>query len=212
MDPVPVCPLCKCALECEQKKLEGRYPDVHMKQQKLHLALRIYLTAAILLEGFFIYANFHWQSKYMWSVITGAALFYAYYVMKVSVSHTAGYRTRVIGMTFFATAYIVLADVILGFQGWSLNYVLPGSLLFMNISVVILIFVNKRNWQSYLMIQMCLVFCNLISLILYQLDLITQPLTSVIAAIVSVATFLSLLIIGDRKAREELKRRFHIRR
>ncbi len=212
MDPVPICPLCNCALECEQIQMSGRYPDVHMKQQKLHLALRIYLTAAILIEGFLIYANVHWHSKYMWSVITGAALFYAYYVMKVSVSHTAGYRSRVIGLTFFATAYIVLTDVICGFQGWSLNYMLPGSLIFMNIAVVVLIFVNKRNWQSYLMIQLCLVFSNLILFVLYQLGLITHPIISVIAAIVSMATFLSLVIIGDRKAREELRRRFHIRR
>ena len=89
---------------------------------------------------------------------------------------------------------------------------LPGSLIFMNIAVVVLIFVNKINWQSYLMIQLCLVFSNLILFVLYQLGLITHPIISVIAAIVSIATFLSLVIIGDRKAREELRRRFHIRR
>ena len=213
MDPVPICPLCKCALE-QNDENEGvlRYPNVHIKQQKLHLVLRIYLTGAIILEALGIYLNVQWYPNYLWSLILGAALFYAYYVMKVSVSHTAGYRSRVIGLTFFSTLYVILIDVVTDFRGWSVNYVLPASIIFMNISVVILIFINRRNWQSYLMIQIGLVFSNLITLILFQIGVLTKPGVSLIAAAVSGATFLSLFIIGDRKARDELKRRFHIRR
>lgn len=212
MDPVPVCPLCNCALEQEDEEREFRYPNVHFKQQKLHLVLRIYLTGAILVEALLIYLNFNWHQDYLWSLIVGAALFYAYYVMRVSVSHTAGYQTRVIGLTFFSTIYVILIDIVAGFHGWSVNYVLPGSIIFMNLSVVILIFINRRNWQSYLMLQIGLVFSNLITLILFQIGLITKPGISLIAGAVSLGTFLSLFIIGDRQARDELKRRFHIRR
>lgn len=89
---------------------------------------------------------------------------------------------------------------------------LPASIIFMNISVVILIFVNRRNWQSYLMIQGWSGIFEFSDADFYQLGLLTKPGISLIAAAVSGATFLSLFIIGDRKARDELKRRFHIRR
>lgn len=48
-------------------------------------------------------------------------------------------------------------------------------------------------------------------LILCQLEVITRPLISWIAFGVSAFLFLGSYIIGDRRAKIELKRRFHVR-
>jgi hypothetical protein len=52
---------------------------------------------------------------------------------------------------------------------------------------------------------------SLIPMALWIMGMITSPLLSVIALTVSVSLFAAALILGDRTARGEMKRRFHIR-
>jgi hypothetical protein len=70
--------------------------------------------------------------------------------------------------------------------------------------------VNRRNWQSYLMVQMVALIASAVAVILIFTEVITFPYLAAVASALSLFIFLGTVIIGDRKAREELKRRFHI--
>jgi ABC-type glycerol-3-phosphate transport system permease component len=78
-------------------------------------------------------------------------------------------------------------------------------------SVIILgcMIVNRRNWQSYLMWQLLMVLCGLLPMILYLKGLEHNVYLSFMPLAVSGAIFLGTVIIGDRRARMELIRRFH---
>jgi len=54
------------------------------------------------------------------------------------------------------------------------------------------------------------VLCSVVAIILSLVQIITDSMLSVIALNVSVILLLGTLIIGGRRARVELKRRFHI--
>ena len=56
-----------------------------------------------------------------------------------------------------------------------------------------------------------MIFLSAIPLLLMWLDIVTETFISGLAFAVSVLLFLGTLIIGDRRARSELKRRFHVR-
>ena len=71
--------------------------------------------------------------------------------------------------------------------------------------------VNRRNWQSYIMWQIFMILCSFVPIILYLTGIIYVPYLALAALGTSVFLFLGTLIIGDRRARVELKRRFHIR-
>jgi len=45
---------------------------------------------------------------------------------------------------------------------------------------------------------------------LYVLHIVTRPLLSLIALVSSGVLFLGTVLLGDRRAKNELKRRFHI--
>ena len=72
-------------------------------------------------------------------------------------------------------------------------------------------FVNRRNWQSYIMWQIFMILCSFVPIVLYLTGIIYVPYLALAALGTSVFLFLGTLIIGDRRARVELKRRFHIR-
>lgn len=208
-DPYSVCPLCHCAVKKEGNEVL-RYPEIGQKRKKMQLALRIYLASAVVLQGICFYLNRILLTEMSWSVWTLATFVAIYVGIRMSISNRTGYRSRTIGLTVFATAYIILIDYELGFMGWSLNYVVPASIILLNIGVLVMIFVNLRNWQSYLTVELFLILCSGIPLLLVLFHIITKPFFAYLAFWISVALFACTVIVGGRKAITELKRRFHI--
>ncbi|MGN0482477.1 MAG: DUF6320 domain-containing protein [Lachnospiraceae bacterium] len=210
LDETEVCPLCGAVLE-QEAGAKNVYPNVGVKVRRLHLAVRIYLFVALLLSALFIglnYINFHGM---YWCLIPIAAMAYIYFTLAVSLQNEIGYRGKMIWQTLFAILFVILIDWVVGFRGWSLNYVLPGGILFLDFGVVVLMLWNKRNWQSYILFEMMLICFSILPLVFWFVGWITDPLVSILAFSVSVALFLGTVIIGDRKARVELQRRFHVK-
>ena len=77
-------------------------------------------------------------------------------------------------------------------------------------TALVLMAVNRKNWQSYLMLQIFMVLCSIVAIILNVVHIVTDPIVSIVALNVSVILLLGTVIIGGRRARVELKRRFHI--
>ncbi len=211
LDKTEICPLCKCVIEQDENS-RNIYPDIRFQVQKLHFAVRIFLFLAIIVEVLLVYLNQKFYNGVWWSVITGAGFAYVYFLARfVILNDNAGYRSKLFTLIFFAILYVILIDYIIGYHGWSVNFVLPGGLLFVDAVIIALMFINRRNWQSYIMLEIGMIFLSAIPLLLMKFDIITETFISGLAFAISVFVFLGTFIIGDRRARVELKRRFHVR-
>ncbi len=208
-DPVNVCPLCHCAINKEGTE-EWKYPQISQRRKKRQLALRIYFAAAVLAQVLCFYLNTQILPQMQWSLWSLATFVMGYVALRMSLSKRTGYRGMTIGLTIFATAYIVFVDYELGFAGWSLNYVVPTSIILLNIAVIVMIFVNRRNWQSYLIVEMFLILCSILPMVFIWLKITTETWMALTALWFSIGLFFCTLVVGGRKAKMELKRRFHI--
>ena len=112
-------------------------------------ALSIYLFAAIVAEAILIGINAAVGGKPGWVIIMAGLFAYGYVTLKVSIQMHIGYRLKMILQTLLGVAVLLLIDLETGFHGWSLDYVLPGSLILMDAAIVILMIANRRNWQSW---------------------------------------------------------------
>ena len=203
--------MCKCVLEQEGIP-ENAYPNIRFRTRKLNLVVRIFLFLAIIMEVLFIYLNYKYFDGIYWSVITGAGFSYLYFVARFAIlNDNAGYRSKFLALTFLGILYVILIDYVIGYHGWSVNFVLPGGLLLVDLFILALMFVNRRNWQSYIMLEISNIFLSAVPLLLIWLGIVTETFISGFAFAVSVLLFLGTVIIGDRRARSELKRRFHVR-
>ena len=192
--------------------MEDFYPDIRFRARKLNLAVRIFLFSAILLEVFLVYLNWNYMQGIWWSVISGAGFAYLYFIARFAVlNDNAGYRLKFLALTFFCFLYVILIDCVIGYHGWSVNFVLPGGLLFVDAAILAVMFLNRRNWQSYIMLELFMILLSLLPIILILTGIVTETFISALAFVVSVLLFLGTLIIGDRRAKSELKRRFHVR-
>ena len=156
LDETSVCPLCMSILE-PTVEVENMYPDVRDRMRWMTLACNIYLFVALCAEAVMIYVDFRVESQVWWSVLVGLVLFYGYLVLRYAVIGKAGYRSKIITLTILAVLAAVGADVAIGYQGWSVDYVLPAGILAVDVVILCLMYFNRRNWQSYIMWQIFMI-------------------------------------------------------
>ena len=152
-----------------------------------------------------LYINYLADSHFWWSFIVGLILIYVNVTLRLAIMGRSGYQFKIISLTFIAVVLLVGIDFLTGYKGWSVNYIFPAGIILVDIGILVLMAVNRRNWQSYMMLQIFMIL-----LILVAVGVIDFPYFAVAAFGVSFFIFLGTVIIGDQRARTELKRRFHL--
>lgn len=200
LDETERCPLCHSVLE-KTVEVENMYPNVRTMTRRLALLSRIYLFVAILVEALLIYLNVLSDSEMFWSAIPGLAMLYGYLVLRYAILGKSGYKGKIIVLTLIAILMVVAIDFVVGYRGWSVNYALPSAILLVDAGILVLMCINRRNWQSYMMWQIFMILCSVVPLVLYAVGIVTAPILALLAFAFSTALFLGTLIIGDRRAR-----------
>ncbi len=213
-DPVGVCPLCKCTVDVDGGEGEMLYPflDAEKVIKKMQLALNIYLFGAIATE-LILFAvkimtgapNFYWLM-----LLVGAFLVYGYITLKVSIQMHTGYRFKMFLQSFLGWAVLFVIDIFSGWGGWSINYVWPAVCILMDIAIVVLMMVNSRNWQSYIPLQLFIIAFCVLPFVLYHFGFVTHMFMGLLAMLIAILVFVGTLVVGGRRARTELYRRFHV--
>ena len=151
------CPLCGSVLEYTGE-VENMYPDVRVHTRKMTMISKIYLFCALLVEVLLIYINVVTESQIAWSAITGLGFFYGYMLIRFAILGKTGYRAKITVLTLMAILIVIAIDFLVGYRGWSVNYALPSAIILVDVGIIICMIVNRRNWQSYMMWQIFMIF------------------------------------------------------
>ena len=206
IDPTNVCPLCKCITEredAEEEEFKPTYPFRPDKEiKKIQFAMSIYTLAAIIAEAILVIIDFHVGDRIGWSIMTGACMVYAYITLKFSIQKHNGYQFKILMQTLLGVAVVGLID--------SVNYVLPAAFILIDATVIVLMIVNSRNWQSYIPMQLLIIVLCIIPYILHHFGISSDSIMCLIALCVAIFVFIGSVIMGGRRAMDELYRRFHV--
>ena len=208
------CPFCRCVTDSHDSREAvstgvGGYPDAVTLVRKFRFFGNLILFLSIVAGVICVLFDMHFESEFAWSLIVLLGLIYGNAILQFAIIGRSSYRGKAIILTLMGILIGYGIDEITGFRGWSLNYVLPGGILFLDLGIIVLMIVNRRNWQSYMMTQILTIVLSLCMLILYFIGFISHPLVMQLSILVSILLFVGTLILGDTRARSELKRRFH---
>jgi len=210
LDETERCPLCNTVLE-PTIAVENMYPNIRVRSKKFVMISRIYLFLAVVTEIILVNMSMLFEDiQSLVYIIGGLVLFYGYMVIRYAIIGKSGYIAKTVVLTIMAVIILVAVDFTVGYNGWSVNYVLPAGILLIDAAILVLMVINRKNWQSYIMLEIFMVLCSVAVLILQLMGIVTNPAVSIIALDTSVILFLGTLIIGGRRARVEIKRRFHV--
>ena len=210
LDDTEFCPLCHSGLKKRGDTIPSTgYPDVLLKKKKIAVFFNITLFITIATFILNVFLNSILKLDMNWLYIFSASLLYVVIGLR-QIATESGYIKTIFYYMIGAVALVVFIDAVTGFYGWSVNFVLPGAMLLLDLVFFVLMCANSRNWQGYMLYQIFMIVLGLIPIGLIESGIVTHPLMSEIAFLSAVIVFLGTLIIGGHNAREELKRRFHI--
>lgn len=204
------CPLCGGVL-LELSPSENTYPNVLKKTRAVSMLFRILLFIGIVSVITCIMINYYMNFSYKSALIMTVSFLYVLWLVYLFMREDAGYRLRIFGGAVGGMMLITFIDYLFDFNKWSLDYVLPSAILLVELSFLILMFVNRRNWQSYTLVIIGIFITSLVPILLCALDIIQNPIMSQIAFIICLVVMLGVLILGGPRVMHELKRRFYIR-
>ena len=210
LDPTHKCPLCNNVLEWDGIERENLYPNARIATKKYQLLENIFLFASIALWVLLFIIDYTTDPEFLWSFTVSLVIIYANVLLRLTILGKSAYMAKIIWTIIIGMAFLIEADILTGNHGWGVNFAMPTAVLLWDIALIILmVFVNRRNWQSYIIDQLTALLACGVMLLLMWLDIITFPYYAVGVQVFTVLFFVGTVIIGDRKAREELKRRFH---
>ncbi len=223
------CPLCNGVLEFEDKgelpnlndenKIDENefvskslmYPDVSPAIKRINFIIKLTIFCSIIVEGILIYINYVATPNAKWSAICGAGLLYACFSLIYSFRHNKSHRKKIMVQVILVMPLIILVDYALGYTGWSVNFGIPCVIAGMDIAILVLMLVNTSNWQSYIMLQVyLLVICIILSILMFCGLFFEYKTIMIFADLLTILLLAGTLVFGDKRATNELKRRFHV--
>ncbi len=215
LDETERCPLCGHVLERgeESKRIHHfRYPDARVYVRGFRFLENLLLFLSIVVGTVLMGFNFGITEdpEFPWSIIVILVLVYVNVLLRLAVLGRSGYRFKTFSMVILALAILIAIDYLTGYQGWAVTYVIPAAIVLMDVGILVVMIVNFRNWQSYMVVQMIMILLGILSLVLVIISGGDDLYPAIVALAASAFLFLGTLILGDKRAREELKRRFYI--
>ena len=206
------CPLCGNPLEESPKTGAplNLYPDLSGRERQYNLIYRLLLFLSLLGAGLSVLINLLVPSKFLWCLIVLAALLYLWLSVPPLLRRGFNYSRRIMFQVLFTCVLMVALDIIIGYTGWSVDYVVPGLLSAGIGAIGVMVVFNRTNWAQYVLYQVQMGIFGFIPLLLYLLGLSNSLIMVLITASLALASLLVTIVLGDRSIKSEFKRRFHL--
>ncbi|QNU66837.1 zinc ribbon domain-containing protein [Ruminiclostridium herbifermentans] len=205
-----ICPLCKTVLtDMDGEKLDKTYPAIEVNSHKYNIIKRLFLFVSILSAVGSAITNYLTYNGVMWSAINISAIVYFWIIMSYSIKRNRNIASHILVQIICISILTVIMDNSIGYSGWSVNNVIPEIMTLANVAVLILVFINRMYWHTYVINQIVIAVCGLIPGVLWLCGLITVIIPTAIATATSLLVLVIMIIFGDKTIKSELKRRFH---
>ncbi len=205
-----ICPLCRTFLtDTGSGPTERVYPEIEVNLHKYNIIKRTFLFISVVVAATTAVTNYMTYTGVIWSAITISAIIYFWVIMAYSIRRNRNIASHILIQVVCISILSAIMDYATGYKGWSVNYVIPEIIMLANISVLILIIVNRMYWHTYVLNQIVIAVLGLIPGILYLCGLIEILIPTVVATAISFSVLVGMTIFGDKTIKSELKRRFH---
>ena len=196
----------------DQEHDNGRYPATGGDKNKIKKAVRFfYLSLAVIsvLAGVVNLATYR-QIPFKWAFLTWGAAAYVAMTLRFSVLRHASMSGILVRQCLGIQAILLLIDTMTGLHGWSVDYAIPCVVLFEVAAILLMMLVNRMNWQCYFMYQIAITFLSFVPLVFLKIGWTKRPILTVLSVAVSVWALVLTVLLGDRSVKRELRRRFHV--
>lgn len=154
--------------------------------------------------------NYATYSGSLWSIIAIGLMAYTALTVEYSVLRHANLASKILLQTVAAQILLVALDHSTGYNGWSVNYGIPSTILFADLSIVFFDSGESDELAELFYVSDCCYSVQLYSFDFMATGLLTRPFLALFTVTVTVIILAVTIVLGDRSVKTELKRRFHV--
>lgn len=202
------CPLCKAKLSGDIEKRQ--YPLLEKKRNKLGLFLKLMALGTALICIVSVLINILLTPALRWSffVFFGAVCFWLSFSYAIKKRHKL--PKNIIVQVIFTSVLCVLWDVLTGFRGWSLDYVIPCTSGGAMIALAVLAKLLKQPASDYIFCLLWDIAFGIIPIVFWLTGKLTVILPSAICIGLSLLFIFSIALFQGKEIKLEVQKRFHM--
>jgi len=202
------CPLCNGKTEQISSDYACGYPKVKetfLSDLISQLMLFLMLTGSI--ACFII--NIYVRTGFAWSLIAIAGQLYLYFSIKTIVRKNKNIPVLILAQIVLVAFITLIIDFSVGFSGWSINYVIPFSIVAGSIILSILSFLNTKKYREYIFYIFIIAIIGMIPILALVFKIVTVFWPCVLCVMYSVLTIVFMIMFSARRFKTELEKRLH---
>ena len=208
------CPLCGTRLEETPDRpadpVPNAYPDLSRSMAQYNFVWRLFAFLTFFGCGFSVLINLLLNPRFLWCLIVIAAAVYSWATVPRLLARGANSAKKIV-LTVLITALLVVAlDLIIGYRGWSVDYVVPSLLITGILASWAMVMFNRTRWAQYVLYQVIVGIFGFVPLLLYLLGIGGNLVLVLVAAGLALASILITVTFGDRSIKNEFIKRFHV--
>ncbi len=207
-----VCPLCQRPLTDDDSSLGKKdpFPFIPTVYHEFNLFFRILILASISVGIISFAVNFLFPDSGFWSLFVAAGIACAWISLATAVRKRRNIPKTILYQVVLLSVFALLWDLLTGWRGWSLDYVIPilclGAILVMAVTIKVM----RQYISDYLIYFAMEAIFGVIPVLFLLLGILNTSIPCVICVAGSLIALASLWVFSGKNLWEEFKRRLHL--
>ena len=187
-----------------------KYPDLIQVAQNYNLILRILVLLSLTIASVCLTINIFTFRTYWWSLIVIANLAYMWVATGTALRPSVKLGQTVMMQAIYLSVLVVVLGYLLDFHSLVYNYVLPAVLVCATLSITIIVILKRMDIHSFVLYFILIALLGFIPVAIMAVGFVTVPWPSVVSALYSGLSLISIFLFANHATKIELKKRFHL--
>lgn len=201
------CPLCQGDLRGEITKT-NTFPNIPKENHIINLILKISALVDITTISIAVLLNLSFGGHWSLYVVFGSLT--AWIVVIITIKMHGNLAKNTIWLTAIISILSVVWDILTGYRGWSIDYVLPILCCSAMIEMAIVAYIKRLRIEDFIFYMIIDILFGIIPLVLMLLDVVTIPYPSIVCVVTSIISLSTLILFEGKALKAEIVRRMHI--
>lgn len=204
-----ICPLCQGRI-CGKEYKEEVFPKIVFVYKEYSKFLKYMLLISIIIATLAVSANILLYKTGAWSLFILGILGSVWASLITLINQRKNIPKNIWYQVMTISVIALLWDFLTGWDGWSINYVIPLACVFAMISMVLISKIRKLRIEDYILYIIIDGLFGIVPVIFIITGILDVLYPSVICIATSVISLSTIVIFEDKSLVAEIKRRLHV--
>lgn len=203
-----ICPLCQTVLSGTDE--EELYPFIPTFFSKYKFAIKTAVFASISACIISVAVNYMIPQSGTWSLFVLLGMICLWISLFIIIKKRSNIPKTILYNVVIISLISVFWDKLMGWHGWSVDFVIPSLCFAAMIGIFVFIKISKLRLQDYIFFIFADAVLGIIPTVLYSAHFVKIRYPSIICTAVSIIAIVAMIIFQGKNVFFELKKKFHL--